>query len=138
MSKLVMTAEVKAQVYDLLEQGLSTVKIGAAIGVADCTIRQWYHRDATEEERKQYDLSRERGLEKHAEEIMEISDEELPSHLDPAMIRCEVERRRQRVDARKWILSKLVSRKFGDKLDLNADVKGQMTVNVITRPSAKD
>jgi hypothetical protein len=47
-----------------------------------------------------------------------------------------IQRDRLRVDSRKWILSKMMPKKYGDKLDMTIDTKGVKPI--ITRRRNKD
>jgi len=53
-----------------------------------------------------------------ADEILELSDEEMPAHLEGAMASAWVQQKRMQVDARKWIASKLKPRTYGDRIDM--------------------
>jgi frataxin-like iron-binding protein CyaY len=78
---------------------------------------------------KQYALAREEQAELLADEIVNISDEEsvtvevngekMEVKFDSAM----VARNRLRIDARKWVASKLKPKKYGDKLELEQSGK---------------
>jgi hypothetical protein len=59
-----------------------------------------------------YTRAREQQQQRWAEEILEISDDVA---LDP-------NDRRIRVDSRKWLLSKLLPKQYGDKIEVNATV----------------
>lgn len=68
----------------------------------------WGYLASDEVAANRYARARARGLDKMAEEIIDIADDEsIPA-----------ESRRVRVDPRKWLLSKLAPKKYGDKLDL--------------------
>mgnify|MGYP000867958778 CR=1 FL=1 len=60
---------------------------------------------ANEAFREQYARAREEQAESYADEITQIADEEI----DP-------QRARVRIDARKWVASKLKPKKYGDKV----------------------
>lgn len=90
-------------------------------------IRQFYELiEVDEAKRKQYARACELRAETIFEEIIEISDE---SNADLTIgekgnliIDGEaVQRSRLRVDARKWYLSKLQPKKYGDKIDVTTD-----------------
>jgi hypothetical protein len=66
-----------------------------------------------------YARARVDGADAMSDDIIHIADD--PT-LDP-------NDKRVRVDARKWIAAKLKPRKYGDKLDVSADVKGDITVS---------
>ena len=42
-----------------------------------------------------------------------------------------VQQARIQVDARKWILSKMNPKKYGDKIEVDSTIKGEITNNVI-------
>jgi hypothetical protein len=101
---------------------------------------------------QQYTLAREALLEHWAEEIGEIADDGsndwIKREKDSGRIELEynaehVNRSRLRVDTRKWLLSKLAPRKYGDKLALGgADDMPPIQVSKVerslVRPDAKD
>lgn len=60
-----------------------------------------------------------------AEEIREIADES--SQLEHSH---EIQAARLRVDTRKWLLSKMLPREFGDRLDVTQS--GDLKINVVT------
>ena len=53
-----------------------------------------------------------------AEAILDLSDEEVPAHLEGSGANAWVQRQRLRVDARKWTASKLKPRTYGDNLQV--------------------
>ena len=58
------------------------------------------------------------------DEILEITDE---TKFDMVA----VQQARIQVDARKWILSKMNPKKYGDKIEVDSTIKGEITNNVI-------
>lgn len=81
---------------------------------------------------KHYVLAREALLEHWAEEISEIADDgsndwiqrEHESGRVEVILNAEhVNRSRLRVDTRKWLLSKLSPKKYGDKIELGGEVQ---------------
>lgn len=73
---------------------------------------------------EQYAKAREALLEHHAEELLEIADDGSNDWMvrndpdNPGFIANgeHIQRSRLRVDTRKWLLSKLAARKYGDKI----------------------
>jgi hypothetical protein len=55
---------------------------------------------------------------KLADEILQLSDEQMPAGLEGAMASAWVQQKRMQVDARKWIASKLKPRTYGDRIDM--------------------
>jgi hypothetical protein len=94
------------------------------------TVRTWAL-DNTEGFYPQYARAREIGYERLAEEILMIAD--TPQVGQKSVSKATgmeiteadmIEHRRLQVDARKWMLSKMLPKRFGDKLELG----GELTV----------
>ena len=79
------------------------------------TVYDWIKSDASFSD--MYARAREIGLDKEADEIRELADN--GTNEDAAIIRL-------RMDARKWRLSKMLPRKYGDRVDLTSS-DGSMT-----------
>lgn len=96
----------------------------------------------------QYARARELQYEYHAERLIELADAERLSkrrvvRADGSVEETEldhVDRSRLQIDTRKWLLSKLLPKKYGDKttVDVNAQVSGSATyLAVIPAADAK-
>lgn len=72
----------------------------------------------------QYAHAKEIGLEEMADEIMEISDEAVAMTGEGKLDGADVQHKRLRVDSRKWLLSKLAPRKYGERTALELTGKG--------------
>jgi hypothetical protein len=116
-------------VLDLLADGTSLRQACTKAGVSKSTWLEWvadplaYGLPLTLSDH--YARAREAGLERLAEEILEIADDS--SHDtkvdERGNERCDnewVQRSRLKVDARKWLLSKLLPKKYGDKVDVTS------------------
>ena len=83
------------------------------------TIRRWILEDREGFQAK-YTRAKEIGVERMAEEIIEISDETSGDTIQTESGEIPdnewINRSRLRVDTRKWLLSKLIPKKYGDKL----------------------
>ena len=106
------------------------------------TVFRWMiHND---EFSKQYMRAKEEQAEMLADEIVAISDEEhvtVKEH-DGGMTEVvfdstAVARNRLRIDARKWVASKLKPKKYGDKLELAGDPNSPLTIQTIERKIVK-
>lgn len=83
----------------------------------------------------QYTRAREIGYDKLAEELLEISDTPQlgeirtvkPDGAEEVKVADMIEHRRLRVDSRKWMLSKMLPKKYGDKLELGGQVGVSVT-----------
>jgi hypothetical protein len=82
---------------------------------------------------EQYARARSDMIDKIADDILKIADEELiptgEGKVDSAM----VQKQRLRVDTRKWLLSKLAHKKYGDKLELTGDETAPVNIKTIER-----
>lgn len=101
------------------------------------TVMRWLSQ--FEEFRSQYARAKEAGAEYWAEEILEIADDgqndwmERNARDEPGWVfNGEAARRSQiRIDARKWLLSKLMPKKYGDKVAIGGDPDNPLRVDVL-------
>lgn len=117
----------KAKVTDILAT-ISDVgslrKACAEHGVPKSTFLGWVAEDPDLAD--QYARAREAGLDAMAEEIIDISDDSgLDAIVDQVTKKVTVDgeaiaRARLRTDNRRWLLSKCLPKKYGDKLDLTS------------------
>lgn len=95
------------------------------------TLMTWLNEDAAFQQ--QYARAREEQADYLAQEIVEIADapvaewdvdvgDEKQRNLAAAASRAEMERRRQQIEARKWVAAKLKPKAYGDKLTLDGDL----------------
>jgi hypothetical protein len=109
-----------AKVCARLERGESLLKACDAESVKAPTFMDWMRDDPVLAE--QYTRAREAGLHLMAQQIIEISDEQqVEARYQGEDVKLDlsataVARNRLRVDARKWLLSKMMPKVYGDKL----------------------
>lgn len=83
------------------------------------TVMRWL--ESNEVFRDQYARAREAQADHFVEEIIEIADQpNVRTTADGEVVASDPQRDRLRVDARKWVASKLAPKKYGDKLDLTS------------------
>jgi hypothetical protein len=68
-----------------------------------------------------YAHAREDLIERIANEVLELSDQEVPLTGDGKKDWQAIQKHRLQVDSRKWILSKLAPKKYGEKLEVSGD-----------------
>ena len=68
--------------------------------------------------RAAYEKAVEDRADRLAEEIIELSDKELPDGLEGSMASAWVQQKRLQVEARKWVASKLKPKTYGDRIDV--------------------
>lgn len=109
-------------VCELLQQGKSLRAACREVGVAPMTVLGWVEANANFS--VQYARARDIGYRLLADEILEISDEvDVEVKHDGEDVRLDlsataVARNRLRVDSRKWMLSKMLPKIYGDKLEM--------------------
>jgi len=111
-------SKVTQMVLDGMRNGLSAFKACQVAGVPQSTFSRWCDDDATLAE--SYARAREDLIERMATEIMEISDQDV-GITDGKKDWAAVQKHKLQVDSRKWLLSKLAPKKYGDKLELSGD-----------------
>jgi hypothetical protein len=90
------------------------------------TVHDWLAKD--ESFADHYARAREVQADTYADDITAIADE--------AKDRDTAAAAKVRVDARKWVASKLRPKRYGDKLDLDANINGNITIQTVDYSSA--
>lgn len=100
----------------LLESGKSLNQACAAIGgIGPRIVLDWVRDDPALS--SQYASAREIGYKLLADAILEIADEPVPSTESGATDSGAVAHQRLRIDTRKWFLSKVLPKIYGDKIE---------------------
>jgi hypothetical protein len=93
------------------------------------TVFDWIHK--YEDFAKQYARAKEESADALFEETIDIADDSLTIAQsvsdNPKLAGSLVQAQRLRVDTRKWMMSKMKPKKYGDKLDLTSDGKALPT-----------
>jgi hypothetical protein len=114
------------KVFEGMRQGLSALKACKAVNLSQSTLNRWMNEDS--ELAEEYARAREDLLEIVAEQIMEISDEPVPTLANGAVDSGAIQKQKLQVDTRRWLLSKLAPKKWGDKLELSGDKENPLAV----------
>jgi hypothetical protein len=112
-------AKISALVLDGMRSGLSAFKACQAAGVPQSTFNLWVNDDAKLAE--DYARAREELIERMANEVLELADSEVPETGDGKKDWQAIQKHKLQVDTRKWLLSKLAPKKYGDKLEVSGD-----------------
>lgn len=124
------TQEAADTICSMLAEGMSLREVCRQEGQPDMkTVMRWLASDSNDSFRHQYARAKEAGIVAIAEEILDIADDGTNDWMERKnadgenigwQFNGEAARRSQiRIDARRWLLSKLAPKKYGDKLDLN-------------------
>ena len=100
------------------------------------TVREWLKANPTFA--AQYARAKEDYAESVFEEIEEIADDGRNDWIERetkrgtyiALNEEALGRSRLRIDARKWMLSKLMPKKYGDRIEVDANVQGEVKVTI--------
>ena len=134
------TPKLEKVLLEGIAKGQSLRKVCKRVGIEPSTFFDWLKKD--EELHKQYARAKEIAAELMADEILQIADDTSEDELfveqedgsGKSARRTQnsefINRARLRVDSRKWLLSKLLPKKYGDKLELSGDKDSPLTVVV--------
>ena len=119
-------------ICERLADGESLRKICRGDGMpAESTVRLWAM-DDVQGFSAQYTRSREIGYERLSDELLEIADDgsndTYETDSGTAVNQDVIARSRLRVDTRKWMLSKMLPKRYGDKI--TQEHTGAVTLNV--------
>ena len=112
-------AIISQSVLDGMRSGLSAFKACQAAGVPQSTFSRWVDDDAILAEN--YTRAREDLIELMANEVLELSDKDVGLQPDGKKDWAAVQKHKLQVDTRKWLLSKLAPKKYGDKIEVSGD-----------------
>lgn len=107
-------------VFAVMADGNSARQACLEAGVPVQTFMDWVAADKALA--GQYAQARDLAIEKMADEIQEISDAPVPTLDNGGTDTGAVQKQRLQVDTRKWLLSKMAPKKYGDKLEIDAVV----------------
>ena len=121
-----------------MHEGSSLRESCKTLGVAPGTFLDWVVADKVLSER--YRIAREALIAKMADEVISIADAPVGSLDNGATDSGAVAKQKLQVDARKWILSKIAHKQYGDKIEstlVGADggpVKTNLTIEFVDAP----
>jgi hypothetical protein len=128
-------AELIGLVLSGMRGGLSAFKACETAGLSQSTFNLWVNEDA--ELAAEYARAREDLIERMANEVLELSDVDVGLQPDGKRDWAAVQKHKLQVDTRKWLLSKLAPKKFGDKLELTGDPDRPLAIQKIERVVVK-
>ena len=114
-----------------IEGGLSARKAVISAKISSKTFWDWIDKD--EEKVKQYTRACEARADFMADEILDIADSSegdlyVDDNGDTKIDGNTVQRARTQIDARKWLMSKMAPKKYGDKIQLGGDEDNPINV----------
>lgn len=130
------TQELTDEICAQLAEGISLRTVCLAKGMPDkATVFRWLREH--KEFRDQYARAKEESADAMSEEILDISDDSISVIKEGAEKKSTAlaQVQRLRVDTRKWIMSKMKPKKYGDRVDLTSDGKALPTPLLYNVPS---
>ncbi len=127
--------EVSDKVIELMRGGLSCFNSCEAAGVPNSTFMLWV--DQTPELTERYARARHDLIEKLAAEAIAIADQPPPLTPDGKVDNGAVQAMRLQVDTRKWLLSKLAPKRYGERVTLAGDEEAPVAIQKIERVVVK-
>lgn len=126
----------KAIIDGMALEGLSCFKACEAVGVPIGSFIRWTVEDA--ELAESYTRARETLVERMAAETLAIADAPVGSTEHGTTDSGAVQKQRLQVDTRKWLLSKIAPKKYGDKVTLAGDEENPLRVQKVVRQVIDD
>lgn len=132
-------SEERAQISEVIlkgmRNGLSCYKACHAAGIPHSTFLAWVNDDSDLADK--YARAREDLIERMANELLELSDMDVEINRDGRKDWAAIQKHRLQVDTRKWLLSKLAPRKYGDKIEIAGDPDRPLAIQKIERVIVK-
>lgn len=126
------TPEIAERILEQLAQGMGLRTICKEDGMpTETAVRKWVH-DDVEGFGSRYARARAIGLDSVAEEIIDIADEapRMTATKDGEQVDSgDVSHRKLRIDSRKWLLSKILPKKYGDKVEVEQTGEVKHTIS---------
>src|SRR5699024_4474373 len=118
-------------IFKSMEDGASLRSALIEIKLSQTTFFSWI--DNNEALLEQYARAREARTDKMADEILEIEDSSegdlyVDDNGDTKIDGNTVQRARTQIDARKWLMSKMSPKKYGDKIQVGGDENNPINV----------
>jgi hypothetical protein len=119
--------KIASKICEQIAQGMSLNRICKQDGFpSKVSVFRWLLDESLVEFRNQYAQARDMQAQGWSDDIIEIADDgENDTYIamvdDEAVIKTNfdnIQRSKLRVDARKWVLSKLLPKKYGDKIEI--------------------
>lgn len=130
--------DIARTICDLLAEGASLREVCRMDGMPGRTaVFNWLAKH--KEFAGQYARAKQEGMEAWADEIIDIADTGKNDWMERndsdnpgyAANGEHIQRSRLRIDTRKWLLSKLAPKKYGDKLALGSDEESPLVIQVV-------
>jgi len=111
--------KIAEKIFQHMRDGLSAHKACKLAGIPQGTFNGWIDDDV--ELAEQYTRARSELLERLADELLDISDSDVDTLPDGKKDWAAIQKHKLQVDTRKWLLSKLAPRKYGDRIEVAGD-----------------
>ena len=111
-----------------MHDGMSCYKSCKAAGIPHSTFLTWMNDD--KELADKYARAREDLIERMASDLIELSDVDVGMQPDGRRDWAAVQKHKLQVDTRKWLLSKLAPKRYGERVALAGDEESPLQVGI--------
>lgn len=118
--------KIAEQIFAGMRSGLSAHKACKLAGIPQGTFNGWVDEDV--ELAEQYTRARSELLDRLADELLDISDSDVGMLPDGKKDWAAIQKHKLQVDTRKWLLSKLAPKKYGDRIEIAGDEAAPLKV----------
>ena len=121
--------EISEKVFSGMREGLSAFNACQKAGINQSAFNHWLNDDP--DLAAEYARAREDLIERIAAETIEIADQPVGSTESGATDSGAVQKQRLQVETRKWLLSKLAPKKWGDRIAVAGDDESPVKVESV-------
>jgi len=118
-------------ILEMMQSGKSLRNACDAHNVSSGSFMMWVSEDRNLAE--QYKAAREAMIDKIADDTVALADAEPERGPDGKVDSGWVSNQRLKIDTRKWLLSKLAPKKYGDKIEVSGDADNPLKIERIER-----
>lgn len=118
--------DIANKVVSAMQGGMSLHKSCAFVGINEVVFYRWI--DSNPDLKERITRARDGLINKMAEEILELADAQPMIDNEGKVDNGWVNQTRLRIDARKWLLSKLCPKKYGDRLQVSGNSEDPINI----------
>ena len=118
-------------ILEMMQSGKSLRNACDAHGISSGSFMLWVSEDRNLAE--QYKAAREAMIDKIADDTVALADADPERGPDGKIDSGWVSNQRLKIDTRKWLLSKLAPKKYGDKIEVSGDADSPLKIERIER-----
>lgn len=127
------TADVVYDVIDYIAKGMSVRRACYVCGISGPAFYNHIARSNDEKLKADLAAAKEAGVDRMADEIIDIADAPVRVAPDGRIDTGAVQKQKLQIDTRKWLMSKLSPKRYGDSMVIAGDADNPITIAKIER-----